>query len=97
MGQKLTLRKIGRTFLASAAMGVIAYIVHYVTVKYLRNSAAVILAIISGMISYIVFVILFDVITEEELKELPKGEKLLPIYLKAKKLKNNIFGKKISK
>lgn len=78
-------------------MGVIACLVHYVTVKYLRNSAAVILAIISGMISYTVFVILFDVITEEELKELPKGEKLLPIYLKAKKLKKNIFGKKISK
>ena len=94
MGQKLTLRKIGRTFLASAAMGVIAYLVHYITVKYLRNSAAVILAIISGMISYTVFVILFDVITEEELKELPKGEKLLPIYLKAKKLKKKYIWKK---
>lgn len=93
----MTLRKIGRTFLASAAMGVIAYLVHYITVKYLRNSAAVILAIISGMISYTVFVILFDVITEDELKELPKGEKLLPIYLKAKNFKDNIFGKKISK
>lgn len=93
----MTLRKIGRTFLAASAMGVISYFVHYITVRYLRNSTAVILAIISGVISYTIFVILFDVITEEELKELPKGEKLLPIYLKAKKLKNNIFGKKISK
>lgn len=78
-------------------MGVISYAVHYITVRYLRNSAAVILAIISGIISYTIFVILFDVITEDELKELPKGEKLLPIYLKAKNFKDNIFGKKISK
>ena len=91
----MTLRKIGRTFLASAAMGVIAYLVHYVTVKYLRNSTAVILAIISGVISYTIFVILFDVITEEELKELPKGEKLLPIYLKAKKLKKYLQPKSL--
>ena len=78
-------------------MGIIAYGVYYFSIRYLRNSAAVILAIISGIISYTLFVIMFNVITEEELKELPKGEKLLPIFLKAKKLKKNIFGKKISK
>ena len=93
----MILRKTGRTVLASIAMGIIAYGVYYVTIPYLRNSASVILAIIAGIISYTMFVIMFNVITEEELKELPKGEKLLPIYLKAKKLKNNIFGKKISK
>ena len=73
-------------------MGIIAYGVYYFSIRYLRNSAAVILAIISGIISYTLFVIMFNVITEEELKELPKGEKLLPIFLKAKKIRNKIFG-----
>lgn len=72
-------------------MGIIAYGVYYFSIRYLRNSAAVILAIISGIISYTLFVIMFNVITEEELKELPKGEKLLPIFLKAKKIRNKIF------
>jgi hypothetical protein len=78
-------------------MGIIAYGVYYFSIRYLRNSAAVILAIISGIISYTLFVIMFNVITEEELKELPKGEKLLPIFLKAKKIRNKIFGIKINR
>jgi hypothetical protein len=94
---RLTLRKIGRTFLASIAMGIIAYGVYYLTIPYLRNSASVILAIIAGIISYTMFVIMFNVITEEELKELPKGEKLLPIFLKAKKIRNKIFGIKTNR
>lgn len=78
-------------------MGIIAYGVYYFSIRYLRNSAAVILAIISGIISYTLFVIVFNVITEEELKELPKGEKLLPIFLKAKKIRNKIFGIKTNR
>jgi len=78
-------------------MGIIAYGVYYFSIRYLRNSAAVILAIISGIISYTLFVIIFNVITEEELKELPKGEKLLPIFLKAKKIRNKIFGIKTNR
>ncbi len=78
-------------------MGIISYGVYYFSIRYLRNSAAVILAIISGIISYILFVIMFNVITEEELKELPKGEKLLPIFLKAKKIRNKIFGIKTNR
>lgn len=78
-------------------MGIIAYGVYYFSIRYLRNSAAVILAIISGIISYTLFVIMFNVITEEELKELPKGEKLLPIFLKAKKMRNKIFGIKTNR
>lgn len=78
-------------------MGIIAYGVYYFSIRYLRNSAAVILAIISGIISYTLFVIMFNVITEEELKELPKGEKLLPIFLKAKKIRNEIFGIKTNR
>ena len=78
-------------------MGIIAYGVYYFSIRYLRNSAAVILAIISGIISNILFVIMFNVITEEELKELPKGEKLLPIFLKAKKIRNKIFGIKTNR
>ena len=93
----MILRKIGRTFLASIAMGIIAYGVYYFSIRYLRNSAAVILAIISGIISYTLFVIMFNVITEEELKELPKGEKLLPIFVKAKNIRNRVFGIKVSK
>ena len=93
----MILRKIGRTFLASIAMGIIAYGVYYFSIRYLRNSAAVILAIISGIISYTMFVIMFNVITEEELKELPKGEKLLPIFVKAKNIRNKVFGIKASK
>lgn len=93
----MILRKIGRTFLASIAMGIIAYGVYYLTIPYLRNSASVILAIIAGIISYTMFVIMFNVITEEELKELPKGEKLLPIFVKAKNIRNNVFGIKVSK
>ena len=71
-------------------MGIIAYGVYYVTIPYLRNSAA-------GIISYTMFVIMFNVITEEELKELPKGEKLLPIFVKAKNIRNKVFGIKVSK
>lgn len=78
-------------------MGIIAYGVYYFSIRYLRNSSAVILAIISGIISYTLFVIMFNVITEEELKELPKGEKLLPIFLKAKKIRNKIFGIKTNR
>ena len=78
-------------------MGIIAYGVYYFSIRYLRNSAAVILAIISGIISYTLFVIMFNVITEEELKELPKGEKLLPIFVKAKNIRNKVFGIKVSK
>ena len=78
-------------------MGIIAYGVYYFSIRYLRNSAAVILAIISGIISYTLFVIMFNVITEEELKELPKGEKLLLIFLKAKKIRNKIFGIKTNR
>ena len=78
-------------------MGIIAYGVYYFSIRYLRNSAAVILAIISGIISYTLFVIMFNVITEEELKELPKGEKLLQIFLKAKKIRNKIFGIKTNR
>lgn len=78
-------------------MGIIAYGVYYFSIRYLRNSAAVILAIISGIISYTLFVIMFNVITEEELKELPKGEKLLPRFLKAKKIRNKIFGIKTNR
>ena len=78
-------------------MGIIAYGVYYFSIRYLRNSAAVILAIISGIISYTLFVIMFNVITEEELKELPKGEKLLPIFLKAKKIRYKIFGIKTNR
>ena len=78
-------------------MGIIAYGVYYFSIRYLRNSAAVILAIISGIISYTLFVIMFNVITEEELKELPKGEKLLPIFVKAKNIRNRVFGIKVSK
>ena len=78
-------------------MGIIAYGVYYFSIRYLRNSAAVILAIISGIISYTLFVIIFNVITEEELKELPKGEKLLPIFVKAKNIRNKVFGIKVSK
>ncbi len=78
-------------------MGIIAYGVYYFSIRYLRNSASVILAIISGIISYTLFVIMFNVITEEELKELPKGEKLLPIFLKAKKIRNKIFGIKTNR
>ena len=54
-------------------MGIIAYGVYYFSLRYLRNSAAVILAIISGIISYTLFVIMFNVITEEELKEIEKN------------------------
>ena len=78
-------------------MGIIAYGVYYFSIRYLRNSAAVILAIISGIISYTLFVIMLNVTTEEELKELPKGEKLLPIFLKAKKIRNKIFGIKTNR
>jgi len=78
-------------------MGIIAYGVYYFSIRYLRNSAAVILAIIAGIISYTLFVIMFNVITEEELKELPKGEKLLPIFAKAKNIRNRVFGIKVSK
>ena len=93
----MILRKTGRTILASIAMGIIAYGVYYFSIRYLRNSAAVILAIIAGIISYTLFVIIFNVITEEELKELPKGEKLLPIFVKAKNIRNKVFGIKVSK
>ena len=93
----MILRKTGRTFLASIAMGIIAYGIYYLTIPYLRNSVAVILSITAGIISYILFVIIFNVITEEELKELPKGEKLLPIFVKAKNIRNKVFGIKVSK
>ena len=55
-------------------MGIISYGVYYFSIRYLRNSAAVILAIISGIISYTLFVIMFNVITEEELKALAEQQ-----------------------
>ena len=78
-------------------MGIIAYGVYYFSIRYLRNSAAVILAIISGIISYKLFVIMFYVITEEDFIDIPNGEKLLPIFLKAKKIRIKIFGIKTNR
>ena len=74
-------------------MGIIAYGVYYLTIPYLRNSASVILAIIAGIISYTMFVIMFNVITEEELKKLQKELEHAQGFLAAvrKKLSNEKF------
>ncbi|MCD8231495.1 MAG: polysaccharide biosynthesis protein [Clostridiales bacterium] len=66
--------------IASVIMGVIVYGVYFGIVHTLKsNAAATVVAILAGIISYAVILLLVKGLTEEELKSFPKGTTLIKI------------------
>ncbi|MCD7981580.1 MAG: polysaccharide biosynthesis protein [Clostridiales bacterium] len=69
---------------ASVLMGVIAYAVYFVTYRAADSNAfSTVIAILAGLISYAVILLLIKGLTEEELKSFPKGDVIIRL---AKKL-----------
>ncbi len=66
--------------IASVIMGVIVYGVYFGIVHTLKsNAGATVVAILAGVISYAVILLLVKGLTEEELKSFPKGTTLIKI------------------
>lgn len=61
---------------ASLIMGAGAYGTHFLLSKFMPNSLSTALAILAGVIIYIIMVVVIKVATPEDLRELPKGEKI---------------------
>lgn len=69
---------------ASVIMGVIVYLVYYISYKLVKhNAVCTILSILVGIFTYAVALLLIKGLTEEELKSFPKGALLIWV---AKKL-----------
>ena len=65
-------------------MGVIVYLVYYISYKLVKhNAVCTILSILVGIFTYAVALLLIKGLTEEELKSFPKGALLIWV---AKKL-----------
>ena len=73
-----------RPFFAAACMGVVAYGVYFVFALMMDERIALIPALLVAVIVYFIFVIKFRAVTEEELRAIPKGTKLV---VAAKRLK----------
>jgi stage V sporulation protein B len=75
-----------RTFiaplLASAIMGILAFATYYLLRIKLGNAISVMIAILLGVLVYVIAVFATRSITPEELLELPKGVLLHKIYMK---------------
>jgi len=68
---------------ASVLMGVIVYVVYFVIYRAVNsNAAAAIIAILAGVISYAVILLLVKGLTEEELKSFPMGSRIIRIAKK---------------
>lgn len=85
-------QEIKKTFIVPFLSSVIMSIVTWLTYKGLyslikRNSISVILSIFVAVIVYVLFLLLFKGITEEELYGLPKGNKLVAIARKLQLLR----------
>lgn len=66
-----------RPFFAAACMGVVAYGVYFVFALMMDERIALIPALLVAVIVYFIFVIKFRAVTEEELRAIPKGTKLV--------------------
>ena len=66
-----------RPFLAAACMGLVAYGVYFVFALMMDERIALIPALLVAVIVYFIFVIKFRAVTEEELRAIPKGTKLV--------------------
>ncbi|MBE5852195.1 MAG: polysaccharide biosynthesis protein [Lachnospiraceae bacterium] len=73
-----------RPFFAAACMGAVAYGVYFVFALMMDERIALIPALLVAVIVYFIFVIKFRAVTEEELRAIPKGTKLV---VAAKRLK----------
>lgn len=73
-----------RPFFAAACMGLVAYGVYFVFALMMDERIALIPALLVAVIVYFIFVIKFRAVTEEELRAIPKGTKLV---VAAKRLK----------
>ena len=70
-------KKRVRPFFAAACMGVVAYGVYFVFALMMDERIALIPALLVAVIVYFIFVIKFRAVTEEELRAIPKGTKLV--------------------
>ena len=66
-----------RPFFAAACMGLVAYGVYFVFALMMDERIALIPALLVAVIVYFIFVIKFRAVTEEELRAIPKGTKLV--------------------
>ena len=85
-------QEIGRTFvrpiLASAVMGVVAFLVYqgmYLLVH--SNLVSLFVAVVLAAAVYFVMILLFGAVTEDEMKMLPKGYLLVKIARKTRLLR----------
>lgn len=67
-----------KPLISSALMGFVCYVVYYTSYNvYPSNSISLILSIVSGVISYFIFMVLIKGITRNDLKILPMGKKII--------------------
>ena len=71
------MQTFARPFFAAACMGVVAYGVYFVFALMMDERIALIPALLVAVIVYFIFVIKFRAVTEEELRAIPKGTKLV--------------------
>ena len=74
--------------LASVIMGIVAGLVYYLILKLTdSNAVSVLIAIAAAVVVYGVLLLLMKVVTEEELKNMPKGDLLIRLFKKMKLMK----------
>jgi len=66
-----------RPFFAAACMGIVAYVVYFLCAFIVDERIALMPAVLVAVIVYFIFVIKFRAVTEEELRTIPKGVKLV--------------------
>ena len=65
-----------RPLIASAVMGAGAFLVHFVLSKFLGNSIACLLGVLTGVFLYMILVIGLKIVTPQDLEEISIGRKL---------------------
>ena len=69
-------------------MGIVAGLVYYLILKLTdSNAVSVLIAIAAAVVVYGVLLLLMKVVTEEELKNMPKGDLLIRLFKKMKLMK----------
>ena len=68
--------------LISAIMGAIVYFTNAFITNYLRDSLACIIAIIIGVVVYLALILLFKLLTKEDIYMIPYGTKIYSVLVK---------------
>ncbi len=70
--------------LASAIMSAISYGIYYLLDFILPHKIAIMVGLVSAIIAYVVAVLALKIFSEEEIKDLPKGDKIHKVLVKLK-------------